>query len=344
MKILFVDDATIAIKPLCDALDWEGHRVLVTSNIADACERLYLPNFSLIILDRFMPFDSGGGLVMDVDAGYRMFQRIRSFPEYKRIPIIVFTNWLPTEPEAWTSKGSPLKFICKSTPPSDFVRIMKQWMSTLVFTPSPFIERTDEHPNVAPYFVTSNVTGERVSVVFRPCECADKADVESVVALEKWAFGEDFERLFRDEDGACRLLKLVPKNNYRHVLGLYWHRNFDESVPFYEDIVFETSPHLTWKVPKRAYSEIGLVLIGRVLTEYLIRAGAYEAFKASGTISITDGGIKVGSPQPGPDFLEMLGFKRNTDTGLFEISNEKARSILKRVRFPIVPASYRDDS
>jgi len=79
--ILYVEDNPDNRNLVRRVLEAEGYKVLEANNAAQALDRLLTMSTNLILMDINMP---------DMD-GYALTAKIKSMPEYKKIPIIAVT-------------------------------------------------------------------------------------------------------------------------------------------------------------------------------------------------------------------------------------------------------------
>jgi len=80
-KILIVDDTEFYQKAYKNKLLSEGYIASISNNGVEALKALTLDKPDLILLDLMMP-------VMD---GFKVLQALRASPEFKEIPVIIFS-------------------------------------------------------------------------------------------------------------------------------------------------------------------------------------------------------------------------------------------------------------
>jgi DNA-binding response OmpR family regulator len=81
-KILIVEDDAILLEMYKDKFVTEGFEVITAINGKEGLEKTLEQKPNIIILDLMMP----------VMSGESMLKKIREFPQFKRLPVIVLTN------------------------------------------------------------------------------------------------------------------------------------------------------------------------------------------------------------------------------------------------------------
>ena len=81
-KILIVEDETILLEMYKDKFTKEGYTVATAENGEKGLETVFSQKPDIILLDLMMP-------VMD---GKTMLRKLREFPQYKKLPVIILTN------------------------------------------------------------------------------------------------------------------------------------------------------------------------------------------------------------------------------------------------------------
>lgn len=102
-KILLIDDTEPVLQNLKDLLQMEGYEIVTATNGHEGFDKLYLYNPDLIITDLRMP-------KMD---GFVFLQKIKEQPNYKAIPILVFSaNATPENEQKCLALGA-IRFLNK---------------------------------------------------------------------------------------------------------------------------------------------------------------------------------------------------------------------------------------
>lgn len=81
-KILIIEDDNILLEMYQDKFIKEGFEAIIAENGKIGLEKVINQKPDIILLDLMMP-------VMD---GKRMLSKLREFPQFKRLPVIILTN------------------------------------------------------------------------------------------------------------------------------------------------------------------------------------------------------------------------------------------------------------
>ena len=81
-KILIVEDDAILLEMYKDKFKKEGFEVITAANGKEGLDEVLEQKPNIILLDLMMPVMSGN----------QMLKRLREFPQFKRLPVIILTN------------------------------------------------------------------------------------------------------------------------------------------------------------------------------------------------------------------------------------------------------------
>ncbi len=117
--ILIVDDSAVIRNSLCFLLENEGYYVETAADGIEGLQKVQTRHFDTIIADINMP----------KMPGYELIRKIREFPTYEDVPIIIIT----TEEEALDKRkgfeaGANL-FLIKPTDPQKMVRYVRMFLN-----------------------------------------------------------------------------------------------------------------------------------------------------------------------------------------------------------------------
>jgi CheY-like chemotaxis protein len=116
-KILLVDDTDFYRRAYVSKLSTEGYRVTAASNGVEALKVLSQDKPDLILLDLIMP-------VMD---GFKVLQALQADPNFKEIPVVVFSAKGATDEISKAVEAGASGFLIKaSTTPNQVVQKIKE--------------------------------------------------------------------------------------------------------------------------------------------------------------------------------------------------------------------------
>lgn len=119
-KILIVEDDAILLEMYKDKFKNEGFEVITAANGKEGLDEALEQKPNIILLDLMMPVMSGN----------QMLKRLREFPQFKRLPVIILTNAGEVENIRETKRyDDACDFLIKSNVSiDDVVEKVKFWM------------------------------------------------------------------------------------------------------------------------------------------------------------------------------------------------------------------------
>ena len=119
-KVLIVEDDEILLEMYRDKFINEGYSVITAANGKEGLEKTIEEKPNIILLDLMMP----------VMSGQQMLRRIREYPQFKRLPVIVLTNAGEVENIRETKRyDDACDFLIKSNVDiEDIVKKVKFWL------------------------------------------------------------------------------------------------------------------------------------------------------------------------------------------------------------------------
>ncbi len=119
-KVLIVEDDVILLEMYKDKFVHEGYAVITATNGKEGLEKTIEQKPNIILLDLMMP----------VMSGQQMLRRIREYPQFKRLPVIVLTNAGEVENIRETKRyDDACDFLIKSNVDiEDIVKKVKFWL------------------------------------------------------------------------------------------------------------------------------------------------------------------------------------------------------------------------
>jgi DNA-binding response OmpR family regulator len=123
-KILIVEDDKILLEMYQDKFENEGFDVFTAENGKIGLEKVINEKPDIILLDLMMP-------VMD---GKRMLSKLREFPQFKRLPVIILTNAGQVDNIKETQRyDNACEFLIKSNVSiDDVVKKVKFWLPAFI--------------------------------------------------------------------------------------------------------------------------------------------------------------------------------------------------------------------
>lgn len=120
-KVLIVEDDPLIVKIYSTRLQADGYQVVSAENGELGLEKALMEKPDLIVLDVMMP---------KVD-GFEVLQKLREKPEFKYVPILMYSNLNNEEEIERAKKMGVTEFLVKANlSPTQMVTKMKQYIES----------------------------------------------------------------------------------------------------------------------------------------------------------------------------------------------------------------------